>query len=512
MELLSTWIPLAISGALLVTAGVAFLRTRRALRTALPCDSQVEQNALLRGALNVVSANVMIADTDARIIYANRSVLAMMANAQADLRSELPDFDASRVIGASIDIFHKDPAHQRRLLKALERQFTSEFRIAGRTLRIIANPIMDADRGRLGTVVEWTDRTQEVAVENEVQAIVECASKGDLAPRINPSGKTGFFLSLAHRINALLGVSQRVVDDAAATFRALAHGDLTRKIGTEYEGSFRQLKEDANGTVDRLREAVTSIRECSSAVGDGIAEISAGNADLSQRTESQASNLEETAASVEQMTSSVRETADNAQQASMLAAMAREHAENGGTVVTHAIQAMSEISASSQRIAEIIGVIDGIAFQTNLLALNAAVEAARAGEQGRGFAVVASEVRSLAGRSANAAKEVRALIESSVSTVENGSRLVERSGEALREIVASVKKVNDINGEIANASSEQALGIEQVNTALTQMDQITQRNAALVQKAASASDAIDEQIRRLIGLMAFFTIDAAAPR
>jgi methyl-accepting chemotaxis protein len=241
-------------------------------------------------------------------------------------------------------------------------------------------------------------------------------------------------------------------------------------------------------------------------VQQGAEEISKGNTNLSQRTEEQASSLEETASSMEEMTSTVKQTADNAGQANQLAMAARQQAEKGGSVVGAAVTAMSGINAASKKIADIIGVIDEIAFQTNLLALNAAVEAARAGEQGRGFAVVATEVRNLAGRSATAAKEIKALIQDSVARVDEGSKLVDESGQTLEEIVGAVKKVTDIVAEIAAASREQSSGIEQVNKAVMQMDTTTQQNAALVEEAAAASQAIVEQAQALNSLVSRYNV------
>ncbi|HET9390022.1 MAG TPA: methyl-accepting chemotaxis protein, partial [Steroidobacteraceae bacterium] len=239
-------------------------------------------------------------------------------------------------------------------------------------------------------------------------------------------------------------------------------------------------------------------------------EISAGNANLSQRTEEQSSSLEETASSMEEMTTTVKQNADNAGQANQLAIAARDQAEKGGTVVNQAVKAMADINDASKKIADIIGVIDDIAFQTNLLALNAAVEAARAGEQGRGFAVVASEVRSLAGRSATAAKEIKELIQDSVRKVEDGSVLVTQSGQTLEKIVSAVKKVSDIVAEIAAASREQSSGIEQVNRAVMQMDELTQQNAALVEQATAASQAMAEQVRGLNQMLERFRIEDTA--
>jgi methyl-accepting chemotaxis protein len=291
---------------------------------------------------------------------------------------------------------------------------------------------------------------------------------------------------------------------------ALANGDLTQRITQEYHGSFDKLKKDANITADKLTEVINRISSSATLVASGAEEISQGNADLSQRTEEQASSLEETASSMEQMTSTVRQNADNAKIANELAEETSSKAMQGGEVVNRAVQSMSGINESSKKIADIIGVIDEIAFQTNLLALNAAVEAARAGEQGRGFAVVAGEVRNLAQRSAGAAKEIKDLIRDSVSKVEDGTLLVNESGETLKDIVASVKRVTDMISDIAEASVEQSSGIEQVNKAVTQMDEMTQQNAALVEEASAAGESMAEQANDMRRLLNFFTIDDSA--
>jgi methyl-accepting chemotaxis protein len=300
---------------------------------------------------------------------------------------------------------------------------------------------------------------------------------------------------------------QLAVAQTQETVKQAIEGDLTRRIPIEGKsGDLESLCLGINSLLDTTSELVKRVKSASSEVHTGAEEISKGNTNLSQRTEEQASSLEETASSMEEMTSTVKQTADNAGQANQLAMAARQQAEKGGAVVGNAVSAMAGINAASKKIADIIGVIDEIAFQTNLLALNAAVEAARAGEQGRGFAVVATEVRNLAGRSATAAKEIKGLIQDSVAKVDEGSRLVDESGRTLEEIVNAVKKVTDIVAEIAAASREQSSGIEQVNKAVMQMDETTQQNAALVEQAAAASQAIVEQAQALNELVAGYNV------
>ncbi len=464
----------------------------------------------IRQALNNVNGNVMIADNDLNIIYMNEAVTELFGEVEAEFRQHIPSFNASKLMGSCIDVFHKNPAHQRGLLASLNTTFESEINVGDCTMNIVANPVFADDGERLGTVVEWTNRTQEIAIEKEVQNVVDNALAGDLSNRIALEDKDGFFERLSHGVNELVGVAEKVIDDTIRVLSAMADGKLTETIDEDYEGRFGILKDDANTTVAKLTEVVGNIQTSAASVKTGADEISQGNTDLSQRTEEQASSLEETASSMEEMTSTVRQNADNAGQANQLAKAAREQAEKGGSVVNNAVTAMGEINASSKKISDIIGVIDEIAFQTNLLALNASVEAARAGEQGRGFAVVASEVRNLAGRSATAAKEIKDLIEDSGRKVDEGSRLVNESGETLEEIVTGVKKVTDIVGEIAAASQEQSAGIDEVNKAITQMDELTQQNAALVEEAAAASESLGEQADDLDQMMTFFTVNGGA--
>ncbi|WP_430459791.1 methyl-accepting chemotaxis protein [Thalassolituus sp. LLYu03] len=468
---------------------------------------QSDANARVKQALDVVATNAMIADNDLDIVYLNNSVSAMLKNAEADLRKELPSFDAANLMGKNIDIFHKNPAHQRSMLAALKSTYRTQIVVGGRTFALTANPIFNDLKERIGTIVEWMDRTQEVSAEKEIDLIVEAAVAGDLSRRIEVRGKDGFFLKLAEGLNRLLTVADSVISDTVRVFDALAHGNLTRKIDEEYQGAFGKLKQDANSTVERLTEIITRIREAASTVSTGASEIAQGNADLSKRTESQASSLEETASSMEEMTSAVKQTGDNAVHANELASSAKVKAQSGGDVVSKAVVAMEEINHASKKIADIISVIDEIAFQTNLLALNAAVEAARAGEQGRGFAVVAGEVRNLAQRSAGAAREIKDLIRDSVDKVDAGTSLVNESGRTLSEIIQAVERVSTMIQEISTAAREQSAGIEQVNAAVAQMDEMTQQNAALVEEASAAGEAMAEQAQSMMQMMEFFTLD-----
>lgn len=487
---------------------VEWIDVTEQLKAQLEEKRVADANSQVKQALDCLTANAMIADNDGQIVYMNEAVKVMMREAESDLRKDLPGFVATNLLGENFDNFHKNPAHQRSMLAALQQTYATQIVVGGRTFSLIANPIVSDQGERLGTVVEWADRTEEVSAEREIDEIVEAAAAGDLSRRIETQGKDGFFLNLAEGLNRLLGISDDVVADTVRIFDALAHGNLTRKIDKEYLGSFGKLKQDANSTVERLTEIITRIRESASTVTTGANEIAQGNADLSKRTESQASNLEETASSMEEMTSAVKQTSENSVHANELASSARGKAQEGGDVVSKAVEAMDEINQASKKISDIIGVIDEIAFQTNLLALNAAVEAARAGEQGRGFAVVAGEVRNLAQRSAGAAKEIKDLIRDSVDKVEAGTSLVNESGKTLSEIIGAVDRVSSMIQEISTAASEQSSGIDQVNSAVAQMDEMTQQNAALVEEATAAGEAMSGQAQEMSQLMEFFTLNS----
>jgi len=346
-------------------------------------------------------------------------------------------------------------------------------------------------------------------VMDEISTVAESAARGVFDKRINLVGKEGFFKTISDNLNRNLDVNQRIIEELMVIFAAMSQGNLQKYLVNEYVGKLAELKHDVNATVKKLNDMMSNISQLTEQVDNGAQEIAQGNMELSQRTEQQAAALEETASSMQEMTDTVRQTADNAQTANQLSLEAKLSAEQGGKVVYSAIQAMLEINRSSNQMSDIISVIDEIAFQTNLLALNAAVEAARAGEQGRGFAVVAIEVRNLAQRSASAAKEIKQLIKSSISKVDEGSQLVNQSGKALDEIVLNVKKVSDIIAEIAAAGQEQSSGILQVNRAVTQFDETTQQNAAMVEEITANSNSTREQVKLLRKLLSFFQFEGS---
>jgi methyl-accepting chemotaxis protein len=674
-----------------------------------------QENTSRAASLEGLRAKVMIADRDFNIRYVNAAAMALMQDAEAELRKELPRFSVATLIGSNIDIFHKNPAHQRRMLADLVRPHAATIRVGQRSFDLMVVPLTQ-DGQRSGYSVEWSDADERLKVIDyeaynaaigRAQAVIEFGvdgrvltanenflnamgygleeirgqhhsmfvdplyrqsveyrmfwdklGRGDLDAgqykRIAKGGREvwlqasynpvkdldgkpykvvkfatditmqkvqaadfegqlaaigkaqaviefsldgrilnanqnfltavgyaleeirgqhhGMFVDASYRqsaeyrmfwdklgrgehesgqykrvakggreiwlqasYNPILDMNGKpfkvmkyasdvtaqvaaaedlrlAVKQIQAAVTAVQASDLTERVPLEgKQGDIHALCAGVNGVIDTMANVVSGILEASGTIAAAAREISMGNTDLSQRTEEQAASLEQTAASLEELTGTVRQNADNAQEANKLASSASEVAMKGGQVVTDVVRTMEGISDASRKIADIIGVIDEIAFQTNILALNAAVEAARAGEQGRGFAVVAAEVRNLAQRSANAAKEIKSLISESVAKVESGSRLVTTAGATMEEIVQSVKRVTNIMAEISAASKEQSSGIEEVNTAVTQMDKITQQNAALVEEAAAAAKSMEDQTDGLAGMVAAFRIDGLAP-
>jgi len=405
------------------------------------------ENARVRQALDTCSTNVMIADADGQILYTNQSVVAMMGRNEAELRKSLPQFSASRILGSNFDSFHKHPGHQRNLLGGLRGEHKAQIKVGNLHFSLIANPIMGPDGARLGSVVEWRDRTAEVAAETEVTALVDGATQGDFSQRMALEGKDGFFRLMGEKFNELITtVSKTIVEVRVAA--------------------------------EELTSAANQVSETSQS--------------LSQSAASQAASVEETSSSLQEMAASVKQNADSANVTDGMATKAAKEAMEGGDAVGRTVDAMQEIAKK-------ISIIDDIAYQTNLLALNAAIEAARAGEHGRGFAVVAAEVRKLAERSQVAAQEISQLAGSSVG-------LAEKAGDLLKHMVPSIHKTSELVQEIAAASAEQADGVMQITGAMEHLNGATQQNASAAEELSATSEELSAQATQLQNLMAYFKL------
>ncbi|MCM5550775.1 methyl-accepting chemotaxis protein, partial [Xanthomonas hortorum pv. pelargonii] len=493
----------------------AMRRMQSDLRQRIERDAQIaNENLRIRTALEHSEMEVLLADEQHNAVFITEALHTSLKCGEAAFHAKgQQGFSADAVVGKPLDyVFGADADGKARSQRLQHLQSTTleRYTFGPVTLDLTMTPLYAADGHRSGSMLLWRNVSAEVSTQQEVAAVVQSALMGDFGQRLALDDKHGFYLEFGRQLNGLLDTTSQGLERISSLLSALAEGDLSVRMDGDFQGVFARMRDDANATVAQLTEIVSGIQTSATQINAAASEIAAGNNDLSQRTEQQAANLEETAASMEELTSTVKQNAESARQANQLAIGAADVASHGGAVVAQVVTTMSGIQVSSKKIAEIISVIDGIAFQTNILALNAAVEAARAGEQGRGFAVVASEVRTLAQRSAGAAKEIKHLIDDSVSKVAQGASLVHQAGTTMSEIVASVQRVTDIMGEISAASQEQSSGIEQVNLTVTQMDEATQQNAALVEEATAAARAMEEQAGQLTDAVAVFKLTPAA--
>ena len=464
------------------------------------------ENARVRNALDVATSGMMIADNDGLIVYMNPAVHRTLKEGESAMRERLPNFRHDKVLGSNFDIFHRDPAHQRALIPSLKATHKARLTMGEMHFELAASPMFDTDGSRIGTALEWQDRTADTTFRHQLRNVAQKAAAGILTARVEVGEGEDRYAELGRIFNSLMDLTAKAIDEVQRTMAALAEGNLTVRSTAQMMGSFGELNTNANATAEALAQAIGEVQQAVGAINDAAAEIASGNMDLSKRTEQAAASIEETAAAMEEMTATIKQSAEHAQQAKQIATRAAEVAGDGGQTVEAVVRVMRDIEDSSRRMADITTTIDGIAFQTNILALNAAVEAARAGEQGRGFAVVAAEVRALAQRSATAAKEIAQLINESVTKIAEGANVAQRAGRTMSEIVGSSQKVADIIGEITAASIEQAKGLGEVNNAVTQMDQSTQANSALVEEMAASAQSMSDQAHQLSEIASRFVL------
>ncbi len=436
------------------------------------------QMAWVESAVDSITRNVIIVAPDCKIVYVNKSLRTLLKAAEPDICKDLPQFDAGKLQGQSMFLFHKDPEQQRGALANLTGTSRTHVKAGGREFEFVVTTMMSKET-RVGYVVELSDITEQQAVQNEVTDIVNAARAGDFGRRIGLTGKEGFLQVLSGGINQLADTMAVALTEITDVMSAMVNGDLSMRMTGHYEGELLRLKQDTNATADKLAQILGQTVQGMAAIKATTAELSAGAVDLSSRTEEQVASLEQIAASIRQLTATVEESADSAGRAS--------------EVANAAINAMDGIEQSSRRISDIVGMIDEIAFQTNLLALNAAVEAARAGEAGRGFAVVAGEVRGLAQRSSQASKDIKNLILNSSSQVKQGVELVNKAGTILAEIAA--------------ANKDQSTSVRDLQEAIGQTEQVTQQNAALVEQSTAALGSADQQVQNVTDVISFFKVE-----
>ena len=454
-----------------------------------------EANARIRMALDSVAVPVRIADNEGTITYINHALKDTLHKYEAQFRAQIPQFDANKVLGGSIGVFYSDPAAALERLRNLNTTVKSRLTLGGRDYDVISSPITSSTGEKIGTVGQWLDITEQLAIEKEIGLVVDAAARGDFNQMITEANKQGFYLQLATGMNHLMKTSAQGLNDVIRVLGALSQGDLTQKITEDYSGAFAQIKDDTNATSAKLAEIINDVRTAADQLSNAAEQVSATAQSLSQSTSEQASGVEQTSSSVVEMSASVKQNTENAKITDGIANRSASEAQETSKAVLQTIQAMRDIAGK-------IGIVDDIAYQTNMLALNAAIEAARAGEHGKGFAVVAAEVRKLAERSQIAAQEIGELAGQSVS-------ISERAGKLLTEMVPSIGKTSDLVQEITAASEEQSAGLNQISRAMEQLNSVTQQNASASEELAATSNILSDQAEQLQSLMRFFNLSTA---
>ncbi|MCC6709019.1 MAG: HAMP domain-containing protein [Gammaproteobacteria bacterium] len=464
-------------------------------------QKEKEEAARLNQALESAGTAIVLLDLEGVVSYANPRMHSLAGQHPQALVRKGAHLDFAALCARAPDL---------KKLVSGQQHAEVEVRFERSVFGVASNPVNNLEGRHAGYVLEWTDLSEQRHAEDAIKTLLTAANAGQLDDRIEARGFSGFTGWIAESMNGLLDTVSVPIKETNKVMQAVAAGDLTRDIAGQYQGEFARLAEAVNTCIDNLRSTIAGIQASIGRVAGNAQEIATGNGELSRRTEDQALSLQRTASAMEELTSTVTANAENAGQARSITEATSDRAATGSTVVAQAVTSMGDIQHSSNKIADIIGVIDEIAFQTNLLALNAAVEAARAGEQGRGFAVVASEVRALAQRSAGAAKEIKILIKDSVTQVNGGAQLVDESGNRFQTIVKDITNLSTIISEMAGAANEQAAGLSEINGAVIGLDTITQQNTALVEEIAAASEALRNDAMEMQKQVAFFRLEGGA--